>query len=445
MSDAALMERAAAGVVRRLQEAGHAAYFAGGCVRDRLLGRAPHDFDVATDAVPDQVIALFPRTTGLIGKSFGVVGVMTEAGAIEVATFRQDLEYRDGRRPEGVRFVTAQEDAQRRDFTVNGLFYDPVAGKVIDFVGGQADLERKVLRAIGDPAARFREDRLRLLRAVRFATTLGFAIDPATWEAVRAAAPAVAAEGGVSPERIREELDKIWTGPDPARGLDLLDQSGLLQAVLPEVVALHGVEQPPQFHPEGDVYKHTRLMLSKLPPQPSRVLALSVLFHDIGKPATFQVDPTGRIRFNGHETVGARMTEEILGRLRYSNEVIGQVVACVENHMSFKDAPQMRLSTLKRFLARPTFPEELELHRIDCSSSHGLLDIYEFLKEKLATMPPEEVDPEPLLTGHDVMAELGLKPGKELGALLKQLREAQLEGAVADREGALAFLRGLRQ
>lgn len=445
MSDAALMERAAAGVVRRLQEAGHAAYFAGGCVRDRLLGRAPHDFDVATDAVPDQVIALFPRTTGLIGKSFGVVGVMTEAGAIEVATFRQDLEYKDGRRPEGVRFVTAQEDAQRRDFTVNGLFYDPVAGKVIDFVGGQADLERKVLRAIGDPAARFREDRLRLLRAVRFATTLGFAIDPATWEAVRAAAPAVAAEGGVSPERIREELDKIWTGPDPARGLDLLDQSGLLQAVLPEVVALHGVEQPPQFHPEGDVYKHTRLMLSKLPPQPSRVLALSVLFHDIGKPATFQVDPTGRIRFNGHETVGARMTEEILGRLRYSNEVIGQVVACVENHMSFKDAPQMRLSTLKRFLARPTFPEELELHRIDCSSSHGLLDIYEFLKEKLATMPPEEVDPEPLLTGHDVMAELGLKPGKELGALLKQLREAQLEGAVADREGALAFLRGLRQ
>ncbi|HEY8966793.1 MAG TPA: CCA tRNA nucleotidyltransferase, partial [Candidatus Methylacidiphilales bacterium] len=248
-------------VVRRLQEAGHIAYFAGGCVRDRLLGREPHDYDVATDAPPERVQSLFPRTTGLVGKAFGVICVIERGAQVEVATFRQDLDYVDGRRPIGVRFVTPEEDARRRDFTVNGLFYDPIADRVIDFVGGRADLEAKTIRAIGEPRARFAEDKLRLLRAVRFAVALGFEIEAGTWAALRELAPEIAV---VSPERIRDELDKIWSGPDPARGLDLLDQSGLLAAVLPEIAALHGVEQPPQWHPEGDVFVHTRLMLSGL-------------------------------------------------------------------------------------------------------------------------------------------------------------------------------------
>lgn len=429
----------AAAVVARLQRAGYAAYFAGGCVRDRLLGREPHDYDVATGATPDQVVALFPRTTGLIGKSFGVVQVMEGEQAFEVATFRQDLDYADGRRPNAVRFVTAEEDAQRRDFTVNGLFFDPVAGKVIDFVGGRADLEAKVIRAIGDPASRFAEDKLRLLRAVRFAVTLGFRIEAKTWDALGAHAAEIQA---VSPERIRDELDKIWTGPDPARGLDLLDQSGLLAAVLPEISGLHGVEQPPQFHPEGDVFKHTRLMLSHLRDAP-RVLALSVLLHDVGKPATYRVDSTGRIRFNDHENVGARMAEEILARLRYPNDVIAQVRDCVQNHMTFKDVPHMRRATLKRLMARPTFPQELELHRIDCISSHGLLDIYEPLKAQFEAMAPEEINPSALVTGHVLMAELGLKPGRLLGQLLRHIRDAQLDGKLHTKEEALAFARRL--
>ncbi len=437
--EGASLAAAAAAVVARLQGAGHAAYFAGGCVRDRLLGRVPHDYDVATAAVPDQVVALFPRTTGLIGKSFGVVAVMEGGHTVEVATFREDLDYTDGRRPNAVRFVTAEQDAQRRDFTVNGLFFDPVADKVIDFVRGRADLEAKTIRAIGDPAARFAEDKLRLLRAVRFAVTLGFEIEPATWEALRAHAPEIAA---VSPERVRDELDKIWTGPDPARGLDLLDQSGLLAAVLPEISGLHGVEQPPQFHPEGDVFKHTRLMLSHLRDAPL-VLALSVLLHDVGKPATFKVDSTGRIRFNDHENVGARMTETILTRLRYPNDVQAQVRDCVQNHMTFKDVPHMRPSTLKRLMARPTFVQELELHRIDCISSHGLLDIYEPLKEKFEGMAPEEINPAPLVTGHVLMADLGLREGRLLGQLIKLIRDAQLDGKISTREDALALARRL--
>ncbi len=442
--EAGTAEAAASAIVARLQQEGHAAYFAGGCVRDRLLGRVPHDYDVATDAVPDRVQELFPRTTGLVGKSFGVVGVIGEGNqTVEVATFRQDIDYQDGRRPVQVRFVTAEEDAQRRDFTVNGLFFDPVAGKVIDYVDGQADLKKRLLRAIGNPAARFAEDKLRLLRAVRFAVTLGFEIEPLTWEAVRGAAPEiVAGRTKVSPERLRDELDKIWTSPDPARGLDLLDASGLLRPILPELADLHGVEQPPQFHPEGDVYKHTRLMLSHLNEAPL-VLALSILFHDIGKPATFKVDHTGRIRFNTHETVGARMTEVLMERLRYSNEVTKQVIACVENHMTFKDVPHMRLSTLKRLMGRTTFPLELELHRIDCSSSHGQLDIYELLQEKIATLPPEEINPPALVTGHDLMAVFELREGRRLGELIKHIREGQLEGKIKTREEALAFARRL--
>jgi poly(A) polymerase len=333
-------------------------------------------------------------------------------------------------------FSTAELDAQRRDFTINGMFFDPVANRLLDYVGGEADLRAQVIRAIGNPNERFREDKLRLLRAVRFAVHLDFEIESGTWDAIRQSAPEVRQ---ISAERIRDELNKIWTSPNPARGLDLLDASGLLAEVLPDIHALHGVEQPPQFHPEGDVFIHTRLMLSQLHQAPL-VLALSVLLHDVGKKPTLRVDENGRIRFNEHETVGARMAERILTDLRYPNEVIGEVCACVANHMTFKDAPKMRLSTLKKFLRRDTFPAELELHRIDCSSSHGDLSIYEFLKHQLATMPADEIKPAPLVSGHDLLA-MGVLPGRGLGSILKLLEDAQLEGKVQTREEALAFAR----
>ncbi len=432
--DLQAMEAAARGIVERLQKAGFAAYFAGGCVRDRLMGKAAHDFDIATSARPEEVQRVFRRVTGLEGKVFGVVRVLEGGWMFEVATFRTDGSYQDGRRPTSVMFATAEEDAARRDFTVNGVFYDPVRGEVLDYVGGRADLAAKTLRAIGDPAARFAEDRLRLLRAIRFAVNLDFEIDPRTWDALRAHAADLK---GVSPERVREELDKIWTGPNPARGLDLLDASGLLRAVLPELDALHGVEQPPQFHPEGDVYKHVRLMLSHLQEAPLS-LALAVLFHDVGKPATSRVDETGRIRFNGHETVGARMTEQILRRLRYSNDVIEETVAMVANHMTFKDAPQMKLSTLKKLIARPTYPLELELHRIDCSGSHGDLSIHKYLVEQEAAMPPEAVRPPRLISGDDLM-QLGIPFGPAVGKILGAVVDEQLEGRVTTRKQALAF------
>lgn len=432
------MESAAHHIVETLTRAGSAAYYAGGCVRDRLLGVKSKDIDIATSATPDQVQSLFPRTTDLEGKSFGVIRVLHGDHVFEIATFRIDKDYQDGRHPTSVQFATAEEDAQRRDFTINGIFYDPLKDKFIDYVGGQADLAQKIVRAIGNPLDRFREDKLRLLRAIRFAAALDFAIEPKTWEAVQTMAPEVKA---VSAERIRDELDKIWTGPRPALGLDLLDASGLLKVVLPEVAALHGVEQPPQFHPEGDVFKHTRLMLSHLQNAPLE-LALSVLFHDVGKKPTQTVDETGRIRFNGHETVGAAMARKIMTRLRYSNEMIEKVDVCVRNHMTFKDVPNMRLSTLKRLLGRDTFPVELELHRIDCSSSHGDLSIYEALKQRQSEFKPEEIKPPRLITGNDLI-ELGLSPGKEIGRILAAVEEAQLEGKLASREQALEMARSL--
>lgn len=432
------MREIATGVVQTLREAGHEAYFAGGCVRDQLLGREAHDFDIATAATPDEVQRLFPRTTGLEGKCFGVVRVLQGEATFEVATFRQDLPYVDGRRPTGVRFVTAQEDAQRRDFTVNGLFFDPLKNEVIDYVGGRADLTARVLRAIGSAADRFHEDKLRLLRAVRFATKLNFTIEPQTWAAMQELAPEIVV---IAPERVREELDKIWTGPAPARGLDLLDESGLLAGVLPEISAMHGVEQPPQFHPEGDVFRHTRLMLSQLQHAPLE-LALSVLFHDVGKPPTQMTDETGRIRFNEHETVGARMTERIMSDLRYSNEMIDQVRQCVAMHMQFKDAPKMKLSTLKRMMARPTFPTEMDLHRIDCVGSHGDLSIYEFLQQKIHEMPADVVQPPRLLSGHD-LKKLGLEEGRRVGVILEAVREAQLDGQIDTTDQALELARQL--
>jgi poly(A) polymerase len=432
------MNSEARDIVAQLQRAGHIAYFAGGCVRDQLLGLEAKDYDIATSARPEEVQRLFPRVTDLTGKSFGVLRVLVGDASYEVATFRQDGAYRDGRHPESVRFATAEEDAQRRDFTINGLFFDPVAERLIDYVGGEADLRAGVIRAIGQPADRFAEDHLRLLRAIRFATRLIFEIEPRTWEAMRAAAPTIRT---VSAERIRDELNKIFTAKKPELGLDLLDQSGLLREVLPDLAAMHGVEQPPQFHPEGDVYEHVRLMLTKIP-EPNLELALGVLFHDVGKKPTSKVDEGGRIRFNEHESVGAEMSEKIMTGLRYDNKTIQTVREMVQHHMQFKDVPHMRPSTLKRMMARPTFPLELELHRIDCESSHGDLKHYEFLKQQLETMTPEQIDPPALISGHDLKA-MGIPPGKTMGRILDAVKIAQLEEAVQTRHEALALARKL--
>ncbi|MDD4933902.1 MAG: CCA tRNA nucleotidyltransferase [Methylacidiphilaceae bacterium] len=421
-------------LVERLQEAGHIAYFAGGCVRDRLLGHESHDIDIATTATPEEVQRLFPHATGLHGKVFGVVRVPMGDSSFEVATFRRDIGTRDGRHPDRVVVARPAEDAYRRDFTINALFYDPLAERLIDYVGGQLDLEERKIRAVGNPSQRFREDKLRLLRAVRFAANLGFAIEPETWLALQAQAATVSL---VSIERIRDELDRIWSGAAPALGLDLLDRSGLLARLLPEVSALHGVEQPKEFHPEGDVFVHTRLLLERLHHAPLP-LAWSALLHDVGKPITQKTDPSGRIRFFEHETVGARMAASILSRLRQPNHLIEAVVAMVANHMAFKDAKQMRPATLKRLLARDTFPMELELHRIDCLACHGDLSIYEFLRTKLEELPPSVISPPRLLTGHDLIA-LGLVPGPRLGSLLESIREAQLNGQIRTREQALAL------
>jgi poly(A) polymerase len=428
---------AATDIARRLQQAGHTAYFAGGCVRDELLGLDPHDYDIATSAKPAEVQALFPHTQA-VGAHFGVILVMEHGRAFEVATFRSDHEYLDGRRPEMVTFSTPEDDAARRDFTINGMFHDPVAEKFIDFVGGREDLASQTLRAIGDPVARFREDKLRLLRAVRFAARFGYEIDPATWDAIKAHAADIHA---VSAERVREELVKILAHPNRVRGFDLLDQSGLLKEILPEIETLKDCEQPPQFHPEGDVFVHTRAMLELLPPEAPATLALAVLFHDIGKPPTFRYHADeDRIRFSGHDRVGASMTEKLMERLRFSRHEIDRVSEAVRQHMVFKDVQNMRTAKLKRFMAREGFDEELELHRVDCQSSHGALDNYDFLKTKAEEFANEPLIPPPLLTGHDLMA-LGWKPGPHFGPILESIQTAQLEGTLTTKEEALAWLK----
>ena len=425
-------------VVRRLAESGHQAVYAGGCVRDALLNRAYPDVDIATSATPDQVQAIFPKASDPQGKAFGVIRLKQGVHVFEIATFRVDGPYLDGRRPSSVTFTTAEEDAQRRDFTVNGMFFDPLQQQVLDFVQGQGDLKSKTIRAIGEPSARFREDRLRLFRAIRFAVQLGFQIEPKTWTALTGLAPE---SKNLAPERVRDELIKIFTSPEPARGLDLLHDSGLVAVWLPELLEMRGCAQSPEHHPEGDVWVHTRLLLTHLK-NPSPVLAFSALLHDIGKPRTSRTEPSGRIRFFGHEGVGARMAEEILRRLRFSNDEVDAVVACIANHMAFKDAPQMRVSTLKRMLARPTFDEELELHRIDCTASHGELDIHRFLVAKQAEFSKEEIKPKPLVTGHDLQ-EMGVPPGPKMGEILNHLMDEQLEGKFSDREAALARARQL--
>jgi tRNA nucleotidyltransferase/poly(A) polymerase len=428
------MRSAAVQIVQTLVQAGHQAVFAGGCVRDMLRGVEPKDYDIATRARPEQVQALFAKSYA-VGAHFGVIIVVMGGHPFEVATFRRDGAYSDARRPDSVEFTDAAEDARRRDFTVNGLFFDPLKDEVLDYVDGRADLEKRILRAIGDPEARFREDHLRLLRAVRFATTLEFAIEQRTFEAIRALSPGIRT---VSAERVRDELSKIFLHPNRVRGFDLLVETGLMAEILPEILKLKGCEQPPQFHPEGDVFVHTRIMLALLPPEASLPLVLSVLLHDIAKPATFAVDATGRIRFNGHDKLGAQMTEEILRRLKFPNAVISPTVDAVDNHMVFKDVRQMRVSRLKRFLARPTIEDELELHRVDCSSSHAMLDNYEFLRAKQAEFGAEgdSLIPKPLINGHDLIG-IGFKPGPKLRELLGAVQNLQLEGGLSTREEAL--------
>jgi poly(A) polymerase len=432
-----LLRQAAEEVARRLTDAGHEALFAGGCVRDRLQGEEPKDYDIATSARPDEVLALFPGGDE-VGAHFGVILVRESGYQFEIATFRTDGPYLDGRHPESVTFTTAREDAQRRDFTINGLFENPATGEVLDYVGGRGDLEARVVRAIGEPSKRFEEDSLRLLRAVRFAIRTDFELDPATWEAMCADAALLKR---VSPERIRGEFDKIITHPARRRGLELLVESGLMEFVVPEFLALRGCQQPPEFHPEGDVYVHTLIALDLLPEEPSLELALSVMLHDIAKPPTLTVDEdSGRIRNNGHDRVGACMAEDILRRLRYSNQEIEDVSAMVANHMNFMHVQHMRTAKLKRFMARPTFHDEVELHRVDCTSSHGMLDNIEFLGSKAEEFAAEPLIPAPLVTGHDLI-ELGFDPGPRFSEILEYVQTEQLEGRLTDRDSTLLAVR----
>ena len=425
------LEHTAQRMVRRLQEAGFEALYAGGCVRDMLRGVVPHDYDIATTARPEEIQSLFRRTLA-IGAAFGVINVLENGADFQVATFRCDGAYQDGRHPESVEFSNAEEDAKRRDFTINGLFFDPVKQELRDYVGGREDLAKGSIRAIGDAEQRFAEDRLRMLRAIRFATVLDFEIEPATWEAIQKHARAI---HEVSAERIRDELLKTLHAPQRVRGFDLLDASGLLKEILPEMERLKGCQQPPQFHPEGDVWVHTRLMLSLLPKEVSTPLLLSVLFHDIAKPDTYSFDPAeGRIRFSGHEKLGAEMTGEILSRLRVPGKELEATVEAVLNHMAFKDVQKMRVARLKRFLARPTMPDELQLHRVDCASSNGDLSNFTFLQNKLEEFSSEPLIPPPFVTGKDLI-ELGHRP------VLEEMQSLQLEGTLGDRDAALTWLK----
>jgi poly(A) polymerase len=417
---------------------GHQAFLVGGCVRDLLLGREPADFDVSTDATPDRVTSLFPESVA-VGAQFGVIIVPRDDHHVEVATFRSDIGSADGRHPERVLFTSSPErDVQRRDFTINGLLMRHDSGKVLDFVGGQTDLRAGIIRAIGEPARRFAEDKLRMLRAARFSARFGFRIEAESVAAIRMHAHEI---GQVSAERIREELTKLLTEGAARRGLELLDETNLLKHILPEVAAMQGVEQPPQYHPEGDVWTHTLLMSEGLPAGSSATLAWGVLLHDVGKPPTFRpVSETGdRIRFDGHADVGVRIAEGICERLRFSNQDSDQILALIANHMRFKDVSRMRASTLKRFIRLPRFDEHLALHRLDCLSSHRQLDAYDFVLRTLEQTPAEEIRPAKLLTGNDLQ-NLGYQPGPLFSKILRSLEDAQLEGSVRSREEAIAFV-----
>lgn len=443
----------AVNIVQTLHRAGHQAYLVGGCVRDLLLGREPADFDVTTDAIPEEVMRIFPQSYG-VGAQFGVVlvpeqpcrnGARPVSGdaasrvstVVEVATFRSDAGYSDGRHPDQVRYTKdPREDVQRRDFTINGLLLDPIHDEVLDYVGGREDLKAGVIRAIGEPSRRFAEDKLRMLRAVRFAARFGYKIALDTFVAIRKLAPLV---HQVSRERVRDELTRMLTEGQASHAFHLLNDTGLLHEVLPEIEAMRGVEQPPEFHPEGDVYVHTLLLLEKLPHPCPPTLAWGALLHDVGKPPTFRLAPD-RIRFDGHVEVGVKMAEAICRRLRFANEDIERILALVANHMRFAQVQRMSESTLKKFLRMPRFDEHLDLHRMDCQASHGDLTSYNFSREKLRAIPPERMRPAPLITGDDLIAA-GYRPGPPFKQMLTAVEDLQLEGRLQTREEALEFVR----
>lgn len=426
---------AARRIADEIQQHGHEACIVGGGVRDLLLGRHPKDFDIATSATPPILKELFPNSF-IVGAKFGVFLVRRDGYSIEVATFREEGEYHDRRRPELVRFSNLENDARRRDFTANALYYDPVKNAMIDIVGGQEDIQNHILRAVGEPEQRMQEDALRVIRGIRFAANLEFDIEPDTWAAICRAVPHLQE---ISIERVREELVRGFTGGHPDRFLDLLDQSGILTILLPEILAMKGCEQPPEFHPEGDVYIHTKLLLQNLKSDPTAELAMAVLLHDIGKPATQTFED--RIRFNGHDKVGAVMAEQVCKRLRFSNPQTQTITEMVSRHMGFINVPKMRTATLNRFLAKSTIEDELELHRVDCLASHRNLDTYNFAVKKLNEFRENENFkgklPEPLITGRDLIA-IGLKPGPQFAVILRQLFDAQMEGTIKTREEGLA-------
>lgn len=427
---------AAKEVAQRLADAGYIAYLAGGCVRDRLLGREPKDYDIATNATPEQVLQQFPKGNE-IGAHFGVILVRMGSHWIEVATFRTDGSYQDGRRPEHVVFATPEADAQRRDFTVNGLFENPFTKEIIDEVGGRKDLEAGIIRAIGDPYQRFREDHLRLMRGIRFACNLGFTVEATTLQSIAECAPLLAS---ISPERIREELCRMLLHPSRARAFAMMAETQLFAAFWPEVMDLIGCEQPPEWHPEGDVFTHTRIMLEMLPADASLELTLAVLLHDIGKPPTRTIDAAanGRIRFNTHDAIGAQMAEDMMRRLRFSNEIIDAVVPMVARHMQFMNVQQMRTAKLKRFMSSPRFADEMELHRVDCASSNGFTDNWTYLLNKQQEFAHEPLIPQPLITGRDLIAA-GMKPGPQFAEILETIQTEQLEGRLLHRDQALAY------
>ncbi|HUK23196.1 MAG TPA: CCA tRNA nucleotidyltransferase [Terriglobales bacterium] len=455
--DSAKMSKSfAISIVRTLREHGHQAYLVGGCVRDLLLGREQADYDVATGATPEEVMRIFPETYA-VGARFGVVlvpessmvrtsdlnhgghrglGEAKEPNVVEVATFRADIGYSDGRHPDEVQFTKdPRRDVQRRDFTINGLLLDPLKNEVLDFVGGQKDLQAGIIRAVGEPALRFAEDKLRMLRAVRFAARFHYTIEPATFEAIQKLASQIRQ---VSRERVRDELTRMLTEGHAREAFLLLDETGLLREVLPEIAAMKGVQQPPQFHPEGDVFVHTLLLLDKLPQPCPEALAWGALLHDVGKPPTFRVAPD-RIRFDDHVNVGVKMAEEICRRLRFSNDDTQQILALVANHMRFAQVKQMSQSTLKRFLRLPQFEQHMELHRLDCLSSHGNLASYEFVREKLNETPVADLQPAPLISGDDLIAA-GYAPGPQFRQILSAVEDGQLEGRLTSKAEALEYV-----
>ncbi len=445
-----MSENFARSIIETLRQHGFQAYLAGGCVRDLLLKRQPADYDVATSATPAQVMGIFPDTYA-VGAQFGVVLVPRpeaqresytqnappKSNAVEVATFRSDLSYSDGRHPDEVRFShDPREDVARRDFTINGMMLDPVSGELLDFVGGQRDLNAGIIRAIGDPARRFGEDKLRMLRAIRFAARFDYTIEADTLTAIQRLAPEIKV---VSRERVRDELTRMLTEGHAPRAFLLLDETGLLKEVLPEISAMKGVQQPPEFHPEGDVFVHTLLLLENLPYPCSSTLAWGALLHDVGKPATFRVAPD-RIRFDGHVEVGVKIAEEICERLRFSNHDTALILALVDNHMRFGHVMRMKESTLKKFLRLPGFDEHLALHRADSLASHRNLSTFDFLQKKLTEIPPEKIRPPSLVSGDDLIAA-GYLPGPRFREILESVEDAQLEGRLLSREAALEFVR----